>query len=150
MVSVGGIVQVNLPADEWCAVPYRDGMVFVTQYDFTACAGIVEAVNFIFLVGILDEVPYPEAVEALMRRRVRQGDPERASAVVAGSPALRFDFTSNETFVRSHFVQHGSGKIVELTFSGYLEGTTLPKYLDPESAELLGHVAWVEAAGGQR
>jgi hypothetical protein len=124
-------------------------MVFVTQYDFTACAGIVEAVNFIFWVGILDAAPFPDVVEALMRRRVRQGYPERSSAVVAGSPALRFDFTNDGGFVRSYFVQHGSGKIVELTFSGYLAETGVPKYLEAESAELLGHVGWIDAAGGR-
>ncbi len=64
---------------------------------------------------LVEWVPAGTDIEALMRRRVPIGQPERAAGMVAGMPARGFGWTDGVRDFWSWFVEDAKGRTIELT-----------------------------------
>jgi hypothetical protein len=148
MVTVGNVVHLDLPSQDWRAVERPGGVTFVTSSDFAACAGDVSWASFSLWVAVLETRPSSkmDVVESLMQRRVHQGHPDRVSVSVAGLPATRFDYTDGVAHIHSYFVRRPAGAVIELTLSTFLHETGAPKVdLEATARDLFGFVRFAEA-----
>jgi len=143
---VGSVVDVSLPGGEWQRIETSDATTFVRPGDLAECCGAVEWASFRFWIQSLDalQLAAGDAIQEAMRRRVRQGSPDQCAAKVAGVEAVRFDWTDGVAKVRSYFVQHSSGSVIEfgLATMRFPSGEwKVP--LDEAADKLLARIKWI-------
>lgn len=143
---VGSVVDVSLPGSEWQRVEAPDATTFVRAGDLAECGGAVEWAAFRFWIQTLDalQLSAGDAIQDAMRRRVRQGSPDHCAAKVAGVEALRFDWTDGVAEVRSYFVHHSSGSVIEfgLATMRFPSGALMVP-LDEAAERLLSRIKWI-------
>jgi hypothetical protein len=144
MKILGDSVSVDLPEGTWHIAD--ESVIFVRSPDYEACRGELDAANFTVRIRVLahPEAGAPDALDALMQRRVRQGHPDLSEALVAGSPATRFDYTDGVRYIHSYFVRRPSGGTVEVTLATYLHPSGAPKVdLATAAREVFSHLRWL-------
>lgn len=150
MKKVGNAVAVDLPEDEWRAIAVPCGLAFVRSADYEACGGDIDCATF--TVWIAAYRPTQEAssasIEAVMRRRMRQGHAEGSAAVVAGAPSTRFEYTDGARCFHSYFVRCPSGVVVELSLATFLHPTGEIKVeLGATARDIFSRLQWLEQWG---
>jgi len=143
---VGSVVDVSLPGGEWQRVETPEATTFVRPGDLAECGGAVEWASFRFWIQSLDALQLlaGEAIQEAMRRRVRQGSPDQYAAKVAGVDALRFDWTDGVASVRSYFVHHSSGSVIEFGLATmHFPSGGLKVPLDEAAEQLLARIKWI-------
>jgi hypothetical protein len=143
---VDRIVEVSLPGREWQRVDTLDTTTFVRPGDLAECGGAVEWASFRFWIQSLDALQFPagDSIQEAMRRRVRQGSPDQYVTKVAGIDALRFDWTDGVAEVRSYFVHHSSGSVIEFGLATMrFPSGALKVPLDDAAERLFAQIKWI-------
>jgi len=146
MMTVADAVSVDLSASDWRAVVLAGGVAFVRSPDYDACGGDVGYASFTVWIGPVDrpQDASVDPVDALMRRRVRQGRPEESAAVVAGAPTTRLEYTDGVQRIHSYFVRRPSGAIIEITLATHRHPTGQWKVeLESAADDVFGHLRWL-------
>lgn len=102
--------------DGWRRVDFPNGMAFAPAADLDALHDRVEhaPISFCIQEVAVTEGSFEQAIERLMQRRVRQGEPERFRAEVDGLPAYGFDWTDGVANIRSLFVRGPHEHFIEV------------------------------------
>ncbi len=138
--SVATLLDPALPED-WRRVEVPQGVAFARATDLDRHDNDVQCAQLCLFIFAADAPNVIDFSEELMARRVRQGYPERFSPTVAGIPALGFEWTDGVAHIRSYFVPHPRGPIIEFQIATTWSPDEPPLPPLPELADrLMRHV----------